>query len=89
VGEVGAPPDWKGFEFIPESGRTEDLAARTWQPDILGLIQKHRLHWTGFSFHPKAAPTIISDWQYTPTPHWGEFVKDALAGKQFELKKLR
>lgn len=89
IGEVGSPPDWKGFEFIPESGRFEDLSAKAWQPDILALIQKHQLHWTGFSFHPKAAPTIISDWEYTPTAHWGVFVKDALAGKRFELKKMR
>jgi len=89
IGEVGCPPDWKGFEFIPPSGRTEDLSAHAWPPDVLGMIQKHRLHWTGFSFHPKAAPTIISDWQYTPNEHWGVFVKDALAGKQFESKKLR
>lgn len=89
IGEVGSPPDWKGFEFIPESGRFEDLSAKVWQPDILGLIQKHQFHWTGFSFHPKAAPTIISDWEYTPTAHWGVFVKEALAGKAFELKKLR
>jgi endoglucanase len=31
----------------------------------------------------------ILDWQYTPTPYWGAFVKDALSGKQFELKKMR
>lgn len=89
VGEVGCPPDWKSFEFIPPSGRTEDLSARLWQPDVLGMIQAHRLNWTGFSFHPKAAPTIISDWQYTPTEHWGVFVKDALSGKRFEVRKLR
>lgn len=89
VGEVGSPPDWKGFEFIPPGGRFEDLAARAWQPDVLGMMQKHRLHWTGFSFHPKAAPTIISDWDYTPTAHWGVFVKDALSGRRFEMKRLR
>jgi hypothetical protein len=32
---------------------------------------------------------VISDWQYTPTPYWGAFVKDALAGKAFEMKKVR
>lgn len=32
---------------------------------------------------------VISDWQYTPTPYWGAFVKDALSGKQFELKRMR
>ena len=87
VGEVGCPPDWKAFEFIPPSGRIQDLDA--WPPDVLGMIQKHRLHWTGFSFHPKCAPMVIADWDYTPTPYWGAFVKEALSGKLFETKKLR
>ena len=53
------------------------------------MIQKYRLNWTGFSFHPTCGPNVISDWDYTPTPHWGIFVKDALSGKQFELTKMR
>src|SRR3569833_3174559 len=89
VGEVGSPPDWKGFQFIPESARTEDLSAHVWQPDVLGMIQMYHLNWTGFSFHPTCAPTVISDWNYTPTAHWGVFVKDALAGKVFDLTRLR
>ena len=55
---------------------------------MLGLIQKYKLNWTGFSFHPTCGPNVISDWDYTPTPYWGVFVKDALAGKPFELKKM-
>ena len=86
VGEVGCPPDWKSFEFIPPSAR-QDLPS--WPPDVLGLIQKHKLHWTGFSFHPTCAPNVIQDWNYTPTPYWGAFVKEALSGKQYELKKMR
>ena len=87
VGEVGCPGDWKGFEFIAPGARPKDLSA--WPPDVLGLIQKNKLHWTGFSFHPKTGPMVISDWNYTPTPYWGTFVKDALSGKQFELKEMR
>src|SRR6185312_1106721 len=87
VGEVGCPPDWKGFAFIPQESRIKDLQA--WPPDVLGMIQKHKLHWTGFSFHPKCGPMVISDWDYTPTPYWGTYVKDALAGKKFELKAMR
>jgi hypothetical protein len=61
----------------------------TWAPDMIGFIQKYKLNWTAFSFHPTCAPTIISDWNYTPTQDWGIYVKAALAGKQFELKKMR
>ncbi len=89
IGEVGCPPDWKGFQFIPESGRTEDLGKPEWAHDMIGLIQKYKLHWTAFSFHPKSAPMVILDWDYTPTPYWGAFVKEALAGKAYEMKKMR
>ena len=55
----------------------------------MAAIQKHKLNWTGFSFHPKCGPNAISDWSYTPTPFWGAYVKEALSGKQFELQKMR
>jgi endoglucanase len=89
VGEVGTPPDWTKFGFIPQDQRTEDLSKGEWAPDMLGLIQKYKLNWTGFSFHPTCGPSVISDWNYTPTPYWGAFVKDALAGKAFDLKRMR
>src|SRR5690606_35892894 len=84
IGETGAQVD--RMPFIPPE-RHED--PYTWAPDMLGLIQKHKIHWTGWSFHPRAAPTVIADWDYTPTPYWGAFVKKALAGQQFEMKKMR
>jgi hypothetical protein len=89
LGEVGCPPDWKSFQFIPVNERTEDLGSGAWPRDVLGMIQQHELNWTAFSFHPKSAPMVIADWQYTPTPYWGAFAKDALAGKRFETVKMR
>ena len=84
VGEVGA--DTHKMSFIPADAQEDPY---TWVPDMLGLIQKHQLHWTAFSFHPKATPVMITGWDYTPTPFWGKFVKEALSGKQFELKRMR
>ncbi|MCA8994762.1 MAG: glycoside hydrolase family 5 protein [Planctomycetaceae bacterium] len=84
LGEVGA--DIKKLDFIPADDQEDPY---TWVPDMLGFVQKHRLNWTGWCLHPKASPIMISDWSYTPTPYWGEFAKDALSGKQFELKKTR
>ena len=84
VGEVGA--DAKKLPFLP-ADRQEDPA--TWVPDVLGVIQKHRLNWTAWSFHPSASPRVLLDWNYTPTPFWGEPAKRALAGEKFTLKKLR
>jgi endoglucanase len=84
LGEVGA--DTEKMPFVP-ADRQED--PYTWVPDILGVIQKHKLNWTAWNFHPKSTPRVIEDWNYTPTPFWGAFVKKALAGEQFETKKLR
>jgi len=84
VGEVGAQE--KKLNFIPASAQENPY---TWCPDVIAFIQKNKLNWTAFSFHPKAAPVMITDWTFTPTPFWGVFVKDALGGKQFELTKMR
>lgn len=83
IGECGAD-----FEHpnIPKSLHEDP---HTWAPDMLGLIQKYHLNWTAWSFHVSARPVILEDWNYTPTPHWGAYVKDALQGKAFELKKMR
>jgi endoglucanase len=54
-----------------------------WGPDAIGYIQTHRLHWTAWSFHPRATPRVIGDWDFTPTPFWGAFVRAALRGVRF------
>jgi len=55
-----------------------DYDPYVWADEILSYIQKHKLNWTAWDFHPYAGPCLIEDWTYTPTPHWGEFVKQAL-----------
>ncbi len=84
VGEFGA--DIHKMSFIPAKNQEDPY---TWAPDALALVQKYHLNWTAFCMHPKATPVLIKDWSYEPTPFWGQFVKDALAGKKFELKKMR
>lgn len=84
LGEVGA--NNKKMTFIPAEGQEDAI---TWVPRVLGLIQKYKLHWTGWSFHPGASPVMITGWDYTPTPEWGAFAKRALAGEKFEEKPLR
>lgn len=84
LGEVGA--DTQKMSFIPPD-RQED--PYTWVPDMLGVIQRHKLNWTAWCFHPSSSPRMLVDWTYTPTPFWGAFVKKALAGEQFEMKKMR
>ncbi len=84
LGEFGCWPT--RMSFIP-SERHE--MPDTWAPDMLGCVQKHRLHYTAFAFHPTATPNLLLDWDYTPTPYWGEPVLRALKGEQFEMKKMR
>lgn len=85
VGECGA--DTHKMNFIPVKAQEDPY---TWAPDAIGFIQKHHLNWTAWSFHTKATPDLLLDWEYyTPTPFWGAFVKDALAGKQYEMKRTR
>lgn len=84
VGEVGC--DIKVLDFIPLNQQENPYS---WAPDMLGFIQKHKLHWTAWTFHTSATPRLIADWEYTPTPFWGAFVKSALVGGQFGLTKMR
>jgi endoglucanase len=84
LGEVGAD-----FKKQPWESQANFVPPETWLPDMLGLIQKYRLNWTGWCFHTSAGPAMLADWRYTPTTYWGAYAKRALAGEQFELKRLR
>lgn len=84
IGEVGADNRKQPWE-----NETNFVPPETWLPDMLGLIQKHRLNWTGWCFHVSAGPAMLADWRYTPTSYWGDYAKRALAGERFELKRLR
>ena len=85
LGEVGAAPK-EQMTFINDSWKEDPY---TFSPNMLGFIQKYRINWTGWCFHPKAAPCLIENWDYKPTPYWGEFAKRALSGEKFELKRMK
>ncbi len=90
IGEVGNINRWEDFSFIHPSARSEKVGPQSqWPIDMIGCIQKYKLNWTAFSFHPSCGPNVIKDWNYTPTDFWGVFVKRALAGEQFEMKRMR
>jgi hypothetical protein len=84
LGEVGA--DTKKMDFLPHDIQEDPY---TWVPDMLGFIQEYKINWTGWNLHPASTPRMIEDWDYTPTPFWGQFSKDALSGKQFKMKRMR
>lgn len=49
-----------------------------WNNFTLYYIYKHHLNFTAWDLHPAAGPTLVSNWQYTPTPTFGAIVKKAL-----------
>ncbi len=52
-----------------------------WLLHTLQILQDNNWSWVAWCFHPKAGPPLLSDWNYTPTPDFGLFVKQALAGE--------
>jgi hypothetical protein len=85
IGETGA--DIKKMAFIPANQQEDPY---TWSPDAIGFIQKNHLNWTAWSFYTGATPAMLLNMDdFTPTPFWGQFVEDALGGKQFEMKAER
>jgi hypothetical protein len=85
IGETGA--DVKKMNFIP-ANQQEDPS--TWVPDLIGFIQKNHLNWTAWSFSKGATPGMLTDMNtFAPNSFWGEPVKEALNGKQFDMQRER
>lgn len=70
IGEVGCEPDPKQEDPM------------TWAPKVLAWMEKNRVHVTGWCFHPDASPRMLKNWDYEPTPYWGEFFKRYLARRR-------
>jgi hypothetical protein len=67
-------------EFGGNSGPSKRAPADNWLLHVLQAIEDHQWSYTAWDLHPAAGPTLISDWNYTPSPRYGVFVKEALAG---------
>jgi hypothetical protein len=81
VSEYGGSggPNRRANRFGPQArapGRTGD----DWLLHVMQALQDHNWSWIAWDFHPAAGPTLISGWDYAPTPDFGLFVKQALAG---------
>ncbi len=59
------PPEWR-------------LDDEQWNRGMLAVLEAHRWNWTAWDFHPTARPCLVADWNYTPTPEFGVWVKQAL-----------
>jgi hypothetical protein len=49
-------------------------------------LDEHRWSWIAWDLHTSARPNLISDWNYTPSEHFGVYVKQAL-GRSLEAKE--
>jgi len=49
-----------------------------WLLHVMQAIQDHNWSFTAWDLHPTAGPVLISDWNYTPTPDFGVYVKELL-----------
>ncbi len=67
-------------EFGAGGGFGRRSRGEQWVRQILQGLQDNKWHWTAWDLHVSAGPTLVSDWNYTPTPDFGVFVKQALAG---------
>ena len=50
-----------------------------WLTNVLGAIESRRCNWIAWDLHPAAGPTLITGWDYKPSPNFGVLVKEALA----------
>jgi len=80
VGPQMDAPDQAGM-ILNQAGMT-DL---DWVEAVLDAIEKNGWHWTAWNLHPAAGPRLISDWGYTPTPHFGVPVKRLLLSNESPL----
>jgi endoglucanase len=67
-------------EFGGNSGPSRREADDNWLLHVLQAIQDHHWSYTAWDLHRTAGPRLISDWNYTPSPRFGVFVKEALNG---------
>ncbi len=77
VSEFGGSggPDWRRgwWGQSPSTAMGDD-----WLLHVLQAIQDNNWSFTAWDLHPTAGPTLISGWDYKPTPNFGVYVKKLL-----------
>lgn len=68
-------------EFGGRSGPSRVVPSDNWLMHVMQALNDHHWSWTAWDLHPAAGPTLITDWDYTPSPRYGVYVKKALAGE--------
>jgi len=67
-------------EFGGTAGPSHEVPSDNWLLHVMKALDEHHWSWTAWDLHTNARPNLISDWEYTPTPDFGVYVKKALTG---------
>jgi endoglucanase len=59
-----------------------NMSDEKWNRAMLATLDARGWNWIAWDFHPTAWPCLIADWDYTPTPEFGVWVKRALAANR-------
>ena len=65
-------------EFGGNSGPSRVVPSDNWLLHVMHSLDDHHWSWIAWDLHTSARPNLISDWDYTPSPHFGVYVKAAL-----------
>jgi len=66
-------------EFGGTSGPSHVDPSDNWLLHVMRALEEHHWSWAAWDLHTSARPNLISDWDYTPTPGFGVYVKKALS----------
>jgi hypothetical protein len=69
-------------EFGGNSGPSRVVPAENWLFRVLKALDDNQWSYTAWNLHTSARPNLISDWNYTPSPRFGVYVKQLLAGEK-------
>jgi len=78
-----ADPNGNGVIYANHCYDNKHESVQAWISKMLHVMRTlddHHWSWTAWDLHTAAKPNLISDWDYTPTPNFGVYVKQALAG---------
>jgi hypothetical protein len=65
-------------EFGGNAGPSREVPSDNWLLHVMQALNAHHWSWTAWDLHTSARPNLISDWDYTPSPKFGVYVKQAL-----------
>jgi endoglucanase len=66
-------------EFGGNAGPSRVDPSDNWLLHVMQVLSNRQWSWIAWDLHTSARPNLITDWDYTPSPQFGVYVKQALA----------